>query len=89
MKRLGWLLRVAFHDWMWEGGHRPDFARRMARTLPLYFSDPHAADLKAFADESLEWSEVTWKVGRTDMFRITEPTTTLGGGATFTYRHDG
>jgi hypothetical protein len=41
MKHLIWHLRVAFHDWMWSGGARPALPRRVARRLPLYFSDPY------------------------------------------------
>lgn len=41
MKRAWWLARVRFHDWMWDGGSRSTPLRRMARRLPLYFSDPY------------------------------------------------
>lgn len=33
--------RERFHDWMWSGGDGASLARRLARRLPYYFSDPY------------------------------------------------
>ena len=35
-----WRARITFHDWMWTPTSTLRPARRLARRLPLYFSDP-------------------------------------------------
>ena len=89
MKRLWWLLRIAFHDWMWEGGgHHPDRPRWLARKLPLYFSDPYADDLKAWRDETFQWAKLTFPSGRESFLRVTEPSSTWGSAVTYRYVQD-
>lgn len=91
MKRLWWLLRLAFHDWMWEGGASPDRPRALARKLPLYFSDPWDDDR---GWESVHPVEVGVRgttvvhigAGAKEWIRP-ETTTTYGAGTTTTYRY--
>ena len=72
MARLSTHLRMAFHDWMWSADkgivHRdePNLAQRLARRLPLYFSDPEAHDFPS-----------NWDAAEPVHFGVRRPTTPL------------
>lgn len=89
-------LRCAFHDWMWNGGGKEEcgWRRRLARRLPLYFSDPDMDGLpktpKQWAkfDAEHDWQPTLGPQDITSTWPVTTTTQTWasGVGTTYTYR---
>lgn len=86
--RLSTHLRMAFHDWMWDGGASPDVARRLARRLPLYFSDPEHISPAEFDRRLSAGAPVAFAVHSHSPFVEVNPapkTWTTGNSTVFTH----
>lgn len=92
MRRLWWLLRVAFHDWMWEAPRTAPRLRALAQRLPLYFSDPYwmsAAEFDRIVAEDGLHFEPTRGPGLSVQppWRIVPSESTWSGGASHTIKY--
>lgn len=87
LRRRWWLARDRFQRWMWSDGPHPSNPfRRIARRLPLYFSDPDMPSRRELG-RILKVSEPTFS--GSGFVRVNENTTTGSGSFTFRYNWEG